>query len=224
MYLRIYNMHPKEEVNINRRKNRRQAHPPYSYPKAPPHLQDGADSIVRRLSLEPIIEEQRVLPLAPAIRIADAPNRNAHAVLHIQAPLNRRLVLASRRIRNIEFRDRALVDDGAQRLQRRRVLCSRPRGAQVRLRADAVDGHAGGDPGLDFGHHARGLGVRGRVEVVVVDVEFCFRVGGARGFKGDADKVFAENVEEYRGTEAPVLIQDFIGYVLGLVLVIVFLG
>lgn len=45
-------------------------------------------------------------------------------------------------------------------------------GREMGLRADAVNGDTGGAPRLDLGNQTLGLGVGGRVEVVVVDVEF----------------------------------------------------
>lgn len=58
---------------------------------------------------------------------------------------------------------------------------------QMRLRADAVDGDAGGAPGLDFGDEAGGFGVGGAVKAVMggekgcqfVCVVQCGCVGGA---------------------------------------------
>lgn len=84
----------------------------------------------------------------------------------------------------------------------------------MRLRADAVDGDACGDPLGDVGDHALGLGVRRGVEVVVVDVELCGRVGGAGGFEGDLDEVFAKDVVEDAGAEVAVFAEDLVDDVL----------
>lgn len=58
------------------------------------------------------------------------------------------------------------------------------------LGAYAVDGDACGDPFFDSGGEAFGFGVGGGVEVVVVDVEFGFWVGGAGGCEGDFDELY----------------------------------
>lgn len=85
----------------------------------------------------------------------------------------------------------------------------------MRLGADAVDGDARGGPRLDLGDHACRLGVVGRVEVVVVDVELRSGVGGAGGGEGDFDEVFPEDVVEDGGAEVAVFGKDLVDDVLG---------
>jgi hypothetical protein len=59
------------------------------------------------------------------------------------------------------------------------------------LGAYAVDRDAGGNPFLNVGGEALGLGVAGGVEVVVVDVELRVGVGGACSVKCKSDEIRA---------------------------------
>jgi hypothetical protein len=184
-----------------------------SSPHRQASLQNAANSIVGRLSLETSIKHQRAVLGAPAVLIANAPNRNTNTVLDIQTSLDNRLVITRARTRNIELRDGALLGDSAQR-GKCGLDASGLAGAQVGLGADAVDGDAGGGPGFDLGGHAFGFAVRGAVEVVVVDVEFCGGVGGLGGFEGELDEGFAEDVVEDGGAEGAVFGEDLVDDVL----------
>lgn len=84
----------------------------------------------------------------------------------------------------------------------------------MRLRANAIDRNSNRDPFFDFRRKAFGLSVGGRVEVVVVDVELCSRVGLPCGFESDADEVFAEYVGKDAGPKRAVLIEDLVDDIL----------
>jgi hypothetical protein len=91
----------------------------------------------------------------------------------------------------------------------------------VGLRADTVDGDTGGPPRLDVLDHGLGLGVVGRVEVVVVDVQLGSGVSLAGGLEGDLDEVLAEDVVEDGGAEAAVLLEHLVDDVPGVDLALV---
>lgn len=85
----------------------------------PHHLSKSlAQPVIRLLSLIPIIKQQRRTIRSPAIRIAQAPHRHTHTIRHIRTSPHRCLIITRRRTLDIQLRDCALVDDGAQRLQR----------------------------------------------------------------------------------------------------------
>jgi hypothetical protein len=116
-----------------------------------------ADPIVRGLRLKARIKQQRVLALPPAIRITHTPNRDTHALLLIQARIDRDLVVRGRRALDIELRHGALLDVGAEQLHGGGNIADGPGAAEMGLRAHAVDGDAGGDPLLNSGGEALGL-------------------------------------------------------------------
>lgn len=82
------------------------------------------------------------------------------------------------------------------------------------LATDAVDGDAGGTPLLDIVDHALGLAVVGNVKVVVVDVELAVGVGLTSGLEGNADVVFADDVEPVALPESSILVEDLVDDVL----------
>lgn len=153
--------------------------------------QRAAQPIISVLGLKLAVEKQWRAIWPPRILIPNSPHRNTNTVLHVRARTHRRLVVRHTRALDIQFCNRALIHDFAQRLQRAREIGNGPVVRQVRLRANTVDGDAGCNPLLYLGHHGFGLGVRGGVEVVVVDVELCGWVSGAGGFEGCADEAFA---------------------------------
>lgn len=144
--------------------------PSLSHPKelsAPPqnNLQTVQNGGIRRLGLEVRIKQQRRAARPPAIRVAEAPNGDADAVGDVQASLGGGDVVGGGGADDVELGDGALVGGGAQGLHGG-AGAGGLAGLQVRLRADAVDGDAGGAPGLDLGDQAGGFGVGGRVEAV----------------------------------------------------------
>jgi hypothetical protein len=151
----------------------------------------------------------------PTYRISDSPDSDANTSRGIHTCLGHRGVVCSGRSLDVQLCDGDLLDArGGEGLEGAGDVAPLA-GAQVGLAADAVDGHAGRDPLLDVRDHARGqLGVRGRVEVVVVDVQHGVRVGLARGLEGDAYKVLAKHVGKDRGAEGAVLIEDLVDNVL----------
>lgn len=78
------------------------------------------------------------------------------------------------------------------------------------LGPDAVDGHASVAPRFDTGDEACGLGVGGRVEVVVIDPQFCVRVGGAGGAEGERDVVFSYDGEEGGLPQCAVFVEGLV--------------
>lgn len=83
------------------------------------------------------------------------------------------------------------------------------------LGTNTIDGDAGGDPLLDMGDETSGLGVSGRVQVVVVDVQLGVGVGGAGGLKGNADVVFTDDLHEDVVAESTVLVEGLVDDVPG---------
>jgi hypothetical protein len=82
------------------------------------------------------------------------------------------------------------------------------------LRADTVNWNSLRQPLVDVVDHTAGhLGVVGDVEVVIVDVELCGRVGGASGAEGDANKVLAKHAAENAVPEVTVLGEDFVDHI-----------
>lgn len=178
--------------------------------------QDAANAIVRILGLEVGIEKQRGAALDPAVLVADTPHGNPDAVFHVQARRHSSLVITRRGALDVELRDRTLARSSTESLQRGGVVRDGPDTGQMRLRADAVDGDAGGHPLGDVGRHSLSLGVGGGVEVVVVDVELCGRVGGTGGLERGRDEALAEDVVEDGGAETAVFAEDLVDDVLSI--------
>ena len=177
-----------------------------------------AKPVIRRLSLEAPIKQQRRRPLNPRILVANTPHGNTDTVLDIRTSTHRSLVITRARTLNIQLGDRALAGSRAKQLQRSGVIGDGPDAAEVGLGADAVDGDASSNPLLDLGRHGLGLAVGGGIEVVVVDVEFRLGVGGARGFEGGLDEALAEDVVEDGFAEGAVFVEDLVDDVLRLLL------
>jgi len=178
--------------------------------------QSSNEGIVRGLGLEAGIEEERVVARAPGVLVTDSPRSDTDAVLDCETSVHDLQVVCGRGVDDVELGDGALGCDGADSLEgaghggrvREGAL------AQVRLGADAVDRDVLADP---LGHvldEALRLGVAGAVEVVVVDVQLCVRVGGAGGVEGDADVVFAQYLVPVGLAEGAVFVEDLVGHIL----------
>lgn len=84
------------------------------------------------------------------------------------------------------------------------------------LGADSVNGDAAGLESVDEREECVDLGA-GPVEIVVIDVELCARIGCARGDESDVDKALTEHSVEDRLPEAAIFFEDLIDNVLGIV-------
>lgn len=127
-----------------------------------------------------------------AYRIANTPNSDTNTLRFSQAPLGNGNIVILVIALDVQLGDGDLLDargaKGRDRLSEGGALAR----LEMALGADAVDGHAGGEPLLDVRHHAVGqLGGRRAVQVVVVDVQLGVRVGGAGCLETDADEVLA---------------------------------
>lgn len=174
-------------------------------PHGPLRPQQTEDRVVRLLRAVVPIKQRRRLSRPPRLRISNTPLSNPDTLLHIQTRLHHSGVIRRVRILDIKLCDRDLTDTSTR--QERKCALSAPSttGAQVGLRADTVDGDALRDPRLDFVGETLRLGVVGRVEVVVVDVQFGVRIGFPRRFEGDADEVLTQDVVEDALAETSVL-------------------
>jgi hypothetical protein len=82
------------------------------------------------------------------------------------------------------------------------------------LRADTVNWDSLGQPLVNVVDHAAGhFGVIGNVEIIIVDVKLCGRVGGASGAEGDANEVLTKHAAENAVSEATVLGEDFVDHI-----------
>jgi hypothetical protein len=119
--------------------------------------------LVSSLGLVAGVKQKRVTLGPPRVVVTNTPNGDTDAVLLGRAGLDDAGPVVGRRILNIDFSQSALWGGGAERGHGSRCVGSLA-GGQMALRADAVDGDAGCDPGLDIADYALRLGVTGGVE------------------------------------------------------------
>jgi hypothetical protein len=89
-----------------------------------------------------------------------------------------------------------------------------PSRGQMRLGPNTIDRDPLARPLIHLLYCDRYFGPDFIVKTVVVDVEFCVRICGARGAEGNADEVFAEDRTEDRGPEGAVVGEDLVDDVL----------
>jgi hypothetical protein len=202
---------PKTKPHLS--SNRRTSSAPLLTSLAKQHLlQRSNKRSVRRLRLEATVEEERVLTRPPGLSVRDTPSSNTNTVVKVKASLGDSLVVGSRSASNVKLGDSDLRSDSSKSLEGVGGAAGR---GQVGLRANAVDGNAGGDPLLDFGGEAGELGVGGAVEVVVVDVELGVRCGLLGSVESDADEFLAQDLGEDGVAEGTVFGEDLVDDVPG---------
>jgi hypothetical protein len=171
------------------------------------------NSSVSSLLLEVAVKQQRAITLSPALAVRNTPLGNTNTVGRLHASIDNLDVRARVGTSEIKLSHCALGSRGTDGLESTGNIVRVVEGARlskVGLRANAVDGDAGGDPLLDVGDEAGGFAVGGAVEVVVVDVELSGGVGGASSLKGNADVVLTKNLHEDVLAESAILVESFL--------------
>lgn len=146
----------------------------------------------------------------------EVPNRNTNTLLNRVTSRDhiliiRLLLLIKRRGRrqrhpNIQLRNRHLQPQ-CRKLLHLTLECRRDlANDQVTLEPDAIERNVCGLEGFDEGEHGIGFG-GGVFEVIFVDVEFCGRVGGARGGEDRVDVGGTEGVVEDICTPGAVVVE-----------------
>ena len=83
-----------------------------------------------------------------------------------------------------------------------------------RRRTNAVDRDTSGDPLLHLGGKTGEIGVRGAVEVVIVDIKLRVRRGFLCSVESDADELLAQDLGEDGVAEGTILSEDLVDDVL----------
>lgn len=110
--------------------------------------------------------------------------------------LNNSLIVLRIRTLNVQLCNRDLCHVRLCQCPQRTFNTARPSSGQMRLGPNTIDRDPLARPLIHLLHRDRYFGPVLTVETVVVDVEFCVRVGSARGAEGNADEVFAEDRTE----------------------------
>ena len=181
-------------------------------------LESVDNGSVSSLLLEVAVEEKGAVALSPGLAVGNTPLGDTDAVLGLDTGVDDLDVGSGVGTGEIELGHGALGGSGADGLEGGGDVVGVVEGAglaEMGLGTDTVDGDAGGDPLLDVGDETGGLGVGGRVQVVVVDVELGVGVGSAGGLEGDTDVVLAENLHEDVLAESTVLVEGLVDNVPG---------
>jgi hypothetical protein len=182
--------------------------------------QGGEHSVVGSLGVEVAVEQQGVALGPPGVVVTNTPKGDTDAVLLVQASLDNVGPVGLLGVLDVELGDGALWGSSAESSHGSRGLGTLS-GDKMGLGANAINGKTSSPPLLDVLDQALGLAVRGRVQVVVVDVQLGVGVGLAGSLECDPDKVLSKDVVVHTGTEATVLLEHLVDDVPGVNLALV---
>jgi len=203
----------------NRSKNRSKIIAKTQYRERKTSLLKSIDnSSVSSLLLEATVEEQRAVARSPRLAVRNTPLGDTNTVLGLDTSVDNLDVGSGISTGKIKLSHGTLRGSGTDGLESSRDVVGVVEGtrlAEMGLGTDTIDGDTGGDPLLDVGDEASGLGVSGRVQVVVVDVQLGVGVGGTGGLEGNADVVFTDDLHEDVVAESTVLVKGLVNNVPG---------
>jgi hypothetical protein len=181
-------------------------------------LESVDNGSVSSLLLEATVEEKGAVAASPRLAVGNTPLGDTNTVLGLDTGVDDLDVAGGVRPGKIKLGHRTLGGSSADGLEGSRDVVRVVEGtglSEMGLGTNTINGDAGGDPLLDVRDESGGLGVSGRVEVVVVDVELGVGVGSAGGLEGDADVVLTDNLHEDVVAESAVLVEGLVNDIPG---------
>jgi hypothetical protein len=212
-------IYPRIETNHNNNKNQSSrievnAQTSVSKVQKVSSLLESVDNgSVSSLLLEATVEEEGAVAASPRLAVGNTPLGDTNTVLGLDTGVDNLDVAGGIGTGKIKLGHCALGGSSADGLESSRNVVRVVEGAglaEMGLGTNTVDGDAGGDPLLNVRDETGGLGVGGRVEVVVVDVELGVGVGSASGLKGNTDVVLTEDLHEDVVAESAVLVEGLV--------------
>lgn len=176
--------------------------------------ESGAKLVVRRFGREgPVKQERSTGSTDPRVGVRNTPNSDTDTVLDIGTSVEDGDPISGLTVVDIQLSYRALGSGFAKSLQSSRDTRDGEKGAwgaEVGLGADAVNRNTVGNPFLYVGNHTLCLAVVCAVKVVVVNVTLGEGIGLVGSVESGRDEALTEDVVEDTGSEATLLVKDFV--------------